>query len=109
MAVEANFKIIGMVGVDTGQLLITDPAYTHRFANDEADSDLKPGASPLEIYGYSYSGACAASSNAERGGQLGKGEGVCISSGAGDGIYPVFAEYDDKGRVERVVIEFFSE
>lgn len=116
MAVETNFKIIGMVGVDTGQLLITDPGYAHRFVRDEADfvrdeadPDLDPGVAPAESYAYAYSGACSASSNAKRGGQLGRGDGVCVSSGAGDGVYPVFAEYDDQGRVERVVIEFFAE
>jgi hypothetical protein len=37
------------------------------------------------------------------------GAGVAVSSGYGDGVYPVFAHYNKDGRVARVEIIFDEE
>jgi len=35
------------------------------------------------------------------------GLGVCVSTGYGDGVYPVFAEYH-KGRIARIIVDFID-
>ena len=37
------------------------------------------------------------------------GLGVCVSTGWGDGQYPVYIERNDEGRIARVFIEFIPE
>ena len=37
------------------------------------------------------------------------GLGVCVSTGWGDGMYPVYIERCQEGRVARVVIQFITE
>lgn len=109
-------KLVGEVGVDSGQLILTDPCYIHgqpfeADGHDSAGVDLNAAESPRESYAYSYGGACAASSNSDGGGQLAyklghAGAGVCVSTGYGDGGYPVYVEYGEEGRVARVTVEF---
>jgi hypothetical protein len=116
-------KCIGSVGVDSGQLIVTDPCYIKDFESDDAfsvrqnlndDTVLAEG----EVLPYSYGGACAATSLPNQGGPLAysrghEGAGVAVRTGFGDGFYPVFVEYEDTGfagvRVKRVVIEFWSD
>lgn len=38
-----------------------------------------------------------------------KGLGVCVSTGYGDGSYPVYAEFDAEGNVAKVWVEFIPE
>ena len=57
---------------------------------------------------YSYLGACN-STITEGYGQLGFGTAVVFSTGYGDGSYPVYAEFDENGRVAKVVIDFLGE
>jgi hypothetical protein len=40
---------------------------------------------------------------------LGDGVGVCVSSGYGDGTYPVDIEINEEGRVSRVTVTFIQE
>lgn len=56
---------------------------------------------------FSYNGCCAVTLSEDRGGQIGEGEdGVCASTGFGDGVYPVYANYKD-GRIQSLSIKFF--
>ena len=157
---------IGVVGVDSGQLLVCDPCYilsewkgegTQRQLRYYSDRNGDKWAcnyhvtiSETETFGFnlftdfetvfedgihkgktpnmlvssgewvenqtpdvdefSYSGCCSTTLSKQRGGQLNykmghAGVGVAFSSGYGDGCYPVFAEYNDDGRVIRVTIE----
>ncbi len=62
---------------------------------------------------FCYAGACHATSKPEQGGQLNftaghPGAGVVVSSGYGDGYYPVWVTYKD-GRVAKVEIVFVDE
>lgn len=105
---ENGIKKIGEVGVDSGQVIITDPCYLKGFQNDECGSDkeIKKMQESGE-YPYSYAGACARTLSEEQGGEIGLGEqGVVSSSGFGDGSYPVYAEYSE-GRVKALRIVFF--
>lgn len=116
-------KLIGYADVDSGQLMITDPCYTKGWVDDDVHSvvpDLNDACSepPHDSYPYSYGGACAASCNLQKAGQLAHekghpGAGIVISSGFGDGSYPVYVEYEDTGfagiRPKRVIIEFWGD
>jgi hypothetical protein len=62
---------------------------------------------------YGYAGACEATLGADMGGQLNfylghAGAGVAVSSGYGDGTYPVYAHYNKDGRVRKVEIVFIK-
>jgi hypothetical protein len=96
-------QLIGYCGVDSGQILLTDPCYLKDFVNDEYTHDTNK-------LDYSYSGACQASQLKAGGGQLTNKRGIdvaiCVESGCGDGKYPVYVELDKDGRVKRAIIEF---
>ena len=36
------------------------------------------------------------------------GLGVVVSTGYGDGVYPVYAEFNDEGRIAAVTVEFIE-
>ena len=96
-------KIIGHVGVDSGQLLITDPCYLKEFKNNEYTGKRKKK-------DYSYAGCAEVTLSKNCGGNF-KDEkykqiGVAVGSGLGDGVYPVEAIYED-GIVKEVNIKFF--
>jgi hypothetical protein len=105
--VEAEYekkKLIGYCAVDSGQILLTDPCYLDKWKDTEAfDKKEKAG-------NYSYAGCCK---KEKSGVQLKfkngiKGAGVCVSSGYGDGLYPVYAE-EKNGRIKKVEIIFINE
>lgn len=90
MGLKKGWRQIGVCGVDSGQLLITDPCYIDSQWEREA---FVPGSVPK--YPFSYN-ACAQVTLAKDGGQLmfkmgHPGVGVTFSSGIGDGVYPVYA------------------
>lgn len=95
---------IGSIGVDSGQIMIGDPCYLKQWGGH----DFKAfGADKYEPSGeYSYNGACLATLSTKRGGELGNGLAVAVSSGYGDGDYPVFVERDFSGRIMRVTVVF---
>jgi len=88
---EPERRFLGVVDVDSGTLLIGDPAYFLPRAADE-----KPGIdyqavidAPLVL--------------AQR---LAKEPVLLLSQFGGDGTFPVFAEFHDDGEIARVTIEF---
>ena len=102
-----NLIQIGSIGVDSGQAMIGDPCYLDEWEpwNDKADKFEDHVNKKGE---YSYLGACNAT--LDKGyGELGIGSAVVFSTGYGDGVYPVYAEMNEDGRVARVVIEFIGE
>ena len=54
---------------------------------------------------YGYLGACGVTLK-EGHGVLGNGSAVAFTTGYGDGLYPVYAEFNDDGRIAKVVIVF---
>ena len=102
-----NLTLIGQISVDSGQAMVGDPCYLDEWkpwnADEQEFSDHvnKKGE-------YSYLGACNATIT-EGYGQLGFGTAVVFSTGYGDGSYPVYAEFDENGRVAKVVIDFLGE
>jgi hypothetical protein len=109
-------KLIGHVGVDSGQLIITDPCYIKSWGSNDFGSDQKPDIKGL--YSYDYEGACSATLSEDQAGalrfQMGhEGAGVAFSTGFGDGLYPVYATFSDEGewgtRVKSIRVEFIEE
>lgn len=141
---------VGNFGVDSGQVLITDPCYlrhwqdnqmadkrsfrvkatgkTYRlrvnFTNFEteqihngknmnqliASGEVEELLDPTDN-SYSYAGACDTTiHNPNMAGELvnkiGAEMGVALSTGYGDGCYPVYTKYKD-GRIQEVKIKFF--
>ena len=124
---KVNRKFIGFCSVDSGMIMITDPCYIRHFDNSlknfeigdcsikMVDHDKMDQEEEKERKSYSYAGCCAVVDSEDCGGQLysenDSKEGVCVSTGVGDGIYSVYAIYSDKYRfpvAEAVVIDFFG-
>jgi len=79
-----ELKELGVVGVDSGQLIITDPCYINTLPVYEKLCDIDG-----QVYfprGF-------------------EGAGVKITGFGGDGIFPVFGEYDKDGLLVKVVID----
>ena len=87
---------LGRVSVDSGQLVLVDPAYLRNWNDGEFDLEKRPG--------NDYAECCLASLSAKGGGQVFNGLAVCFSTGWGDGSYPVFATKRD-GRIVKVEID----
>lgn len=98
---------IGSFGVDSGQVLITDPCYLKDWKGHEYQDEEIKKMQESKNYEYSYSGACARTLENDLAGHVGLGcDGVVSSTGYGDGEYDVYAYYKD-GRVRELKIKFF--
>jgi len=116
-----SWEYIGSIGVDSGQMMLSDPCYVKDFADDNDDAEgvmklmeaIKDGSDDS----YSYIGACSQSNTPQQAGVLvndiGAELGVVCHSGFGDGVYPVFVKRHDFGnndtRVVEMKIEFVNE
>jgi hypothetical protein len=100
-----NRKQVGEIGVDAGLCWIGDPCYIlHADPAPKAiggdwgefcDLLFKDGQNPAcQQFHYDLGHA---------------GLGVVVSTGYGDGVYPVYAEFDREGRVARVWVEFIDQ
>ncbi len=106
--IKTRKQLIGYCGVDSGQILITDPSYLSDFGSEQFGDRVPDGH-------YSYAGACQRTLADDFNGQLTypaghAGIGVVSRTGLGDGYYPVYAtiaDLDDWGeRVVKIEIEF---
>ena len=108
--ISAGWVKIGTFGVDSGQVLITDPCYVKDFIGDDKedfdDKKIKE-IQKSKKYPYSYNGACARTLSKRQAGSIGLGcDGVVSETGFGDGEYSVYAKYEDS-RVKELRIVFF--
>jgi hypothetical protein len=100
-------KQIGVVGVDSAQLVICDPLYIDtEWENEEYDSD-----DTKAKFNFSYKACCEKTLSPDSAGQLfyrlgHPGVGVVSSTGWGDGLYPVYATYNKQGRIMKIEIDF---
>lgn len=108
--VITSTKLIGYVAVDSGQVLITDPGYLSSWG--------KEGFGEAGEGHYSYGGACSTTLAVGSAGQLNfkaghAGAGVVSSSGYGDGMYPVYAHFEETEdwgkRIARLEIVFIED
>lgn len=105
---------VGKVGVDAGMVMVGDPCYLDGYGKDSTDGFNYVQAEierqqKAKKFDYSYSGACAATLSENSAGQLGLASAVAVSSGYGDGVYPVFATYNDDGRIVKLEVIFEGE
>jgi len=89
-------KTLGYVGVDSGQVVIIDPAYVW-------DDSFNPNGDPT---GEPYDSACRITLGEQQGGEV--NEGVASATMYGDGNYPVIATYRD-GKIASLTIDFDPE
>lgn len=101
---------VGTIGVDAGLCWIGDPCYILHRKNDEESGG------PPEALGSSWSEFCDKLFAAESGGatqwnyDLGHpGLGVTVSTGYGDGSYPVYVRRNSEGRIAEVRVVFISD
>lgn len=103
---ELEVVKLGDVGVDSGQLLITDPLYIKEEWSPAGQEGVGIIEDP-ELSPYSYEGACKATAGSGYGElayRLGhKGAGVVFATAFGDGLYPIYGEKHD-GRIVRVYV-----
>ena len=95
-------KQIGEIGVDAGLCWIGDPCY------------ILHTEKPPQAIGRDWSEFCDTLDSSSEFRQydydLGHpGLGVVVSTGYGDGTYPVFAEFNDEGRIAKVWVEFIAQ
>jgi hypothetical protein len=103
-----SLQLIGQFAVDSGQAIIGDPCYLSDWQNWDSDSGVPFEEHNNKVGEYSYLGACNATIN-KGFGELGQSSAVAVSTGYGDGLYPVYAHINEDGRVGLVVIDFTGE
>jgi hypothetical protein len=114
MAERKNGKwLVGRVGVDAGMVMVGDPCYLDKYGEKSSDgfeyvADEVKAQESKGKFDYSYSGACAATLSENSAGELGLSSAVAVSSGYGDGVYPVYATYNGEGRIVRLEVSFDS-
>ena len=96
-----NLIQAGSFGVDSGQAMVGDPCYLDNWDTNKNEDWAIEGKEGQ----YSYHGA-SATTIANAYGELGNGSAVVFSTGYGDGVYPVYVQMNDDGRVSKVVIDF---
>jgi hypothetical protein len=95
---------VGSFAVDSGQAIVGDPCYLDAW---EAKYDnFEEHVNKAGEYGYL--GACQATLSSGFG-VLGMGKAVAFTTGYGDGYYPVYAQFDNDGRIAKIVIDFVDE
>jgi hypothetical protein len=93
-----RWEQVGVCGVDSGMIWIGDPSYCVT-----PDADEHPAASWAEFCGQTDGMEAAKQFHFARGHA---GLGVCVRSGHGDGLYPVYVRRGADGCVMEVRIVF---
>ena len=90
MAVKTERRVIGIIEVDSGTVLVGDPAYALPYA-DRGKAGIDYSAVLTDVTSH--------------GRQLGGEPVVLLANFGGDGPYPVIGEFED-GEFMRAIIEF---
>lgn len=102
----AERKKIGEIGVDAGLCWIGDPCYIlHREGRNPEAIGKDWGDFCNKLHDSDSDEPLAYQMNYDMGHE---GLGVVVSTGYGNGCYPVYAEYKD-GRIASVTVEFIGE
>ena len=100
----SKLDCIGYFSVDSGQAIIGDPCYIKdNWQDDYTDFDEYKNSEGQ----YGYLGSCHATLINGHG-VLGNGLAIAVTTGHGDGNYPVYVEYNETGHIAKVVIDFFE-
>jgi hypothetical protein len=100
-----NLQYAGTFSVDSGQAIIGDPCYLDEWENWDSNTPFNYEGKENQ---YGYLGACATTLK-DKFGPLGFGSAVVMSTGYGDGAYPVYVKLNEDGRVVMAVIDFNGE
>jgi hypothetical protein len=100
-----GLEYIGSFCVDSGQAIVGDPCYLDEWNTNEGDEWNLEG----KVGEYSYQGASATTLENTGTMELGMAKAVAFSTGYGDGVYPVWAKFNDEGRVVKIVIDFIGD
>ena len=98
-------ELIGHVGVDAGCVQIGDPCYTHEEAGDWSDYCTKVLTEMEEPHTNDHYKNFAQVPY-DRGHE---GKAIVVSSGYGDGFYPVTVTRNDDGRIASVLVTFLDD
>ena len=93
--------LAGSIAIDSGQAMVGDPCYLDEWDTNKGDEWNLEG----KVGQYSYQGA-SATTLANSYGELGFATAVVFNTGYGDGLYPVYVQMNDEGRVSKIVIDF---
>lgn len=99
-----GLELVGSFAVDSGQAMVGDPCYLDQWNTNKDDEWNLEG----KVGEYSYQGASATTID-DVAGTLGGGLAVAFNTGYGDGVYPVYAKFDEDGRITKIVIDFIDE
>jgi hypothetical protein len=102
-------KKIGSITVDAGICWIGDPCYILHKDNPPKSIGKDWDDFVDILYDGRFDGVDGSKEFFHDGCDSGPGLGVVVQTGYGDGVYPVYAELNDKGRVKRVYVDFFYE
>jgi hypothetical protein len=101
--IQDTWQEIGKIGVDAGLCWIGDPCYILHKNEETSSKDI----------GENWFGFCDKMKDSvtrQFNYDLGHaGLGVCVSTGYGDGCYPVLAKFNSEGRIAEVKIKFIDE
>jgi hypothetical protein len=99
-------KLIGHIGVDSGQMLLCDPCYIDSmWSKDDVPADFRD-LSAFEGK-FNYLGAAQATLSDKKAGILDMSSGAVCSTGWGDGLYPVYVTYEGD-RISEMRIVFMG-
>jgi hypothetical protein len=101
---EYNVTLAGHFSVDSGQAMIGDPCYLDEWKTNDGEEWNLEGKENQ----YSYQGASATTLKMDAG-TLGDGTAVVLSTGYGDGTYPVYVHYSEDGRILMALIDMSGE
>jgi len=100
-----NLELAGHIGVDAGLCWIGDPCYCVT-----PDSNSHPAKTWVEFCDLLYKEDDFNKNFKSFNYPMGhEGLGVCVSTGYGDGSYPVYVQKNSEGRVVKVVVDFDPE
>ena len=100
-----GLEYIGSFAVQSGQAIVGDPGFLEGWETNEGEEWNLEGKDGE----YSFQGASATTLENAGTMELGANQAVAFPTGYGDGLYPVWAKFDDKGRVTEIVIEFVGD
>jgi hypothetical protein len=100
-ATLSDLVLAGHFGVDSGQAMVGDPCYLDQWKTNEGEPWNLEG----KVGEYSYQGVSATTIESNYG-EVGGFSAVAFSTGYGDGVYPVYVQLNEDGRVSKVVIDF---
>ena len=101
-----NWVLAGSFGVDSGLCWIGDPCYVLHKTKDEIPDTLGSDWSGFVDKLYDLNSHSMYTAFGYRSGMK-DGLGICVSTGYGDGEYPVYVGIKD-GRVAAAFIDFFG-